>query len=279
MATGKLYLVSTPIGNLSDMTYRAVEILKTVDVIYAEDTRQTKKLLNHYEITTRLDSYHQHNELGKSDQVIEGVLSGKSVALVSDAGTPRLSDPGDTLIQKAYEKEVPICPIPGASALLSALVSSPFAMGEFTFIGFIPTQKKAQKILFKRLQDTPGLLVFYEAPHRINATLKALFEGLGRRSIYVGRELTKKFEEHALMTLSESLEISTPKGEYVIIVEGNHTPLDLGDDYIAHVELLLADGLSEKEAIKHVASVRNMKKNTVYMAYQRHKKEDDHGSI
>lgn len=279
MALGTLYLVSTPIGNLSDITYRAVEILKAVEIIYAEDTRQTKKLLNHYEIMTRLDSYHQHNEMGKSDHVINLVQSGKSVALVSDAGTPRLSDPGDTLIQKAYEKGVPICPIPGASALLSALVSSPFSMGEFTFIGFIPTQKKAQKILFNRLREMPGLLVFYEAPHRINATLKALFEGLGSRAIYVGRELTKKFEQHTLMTLSESLEISTPKGEYVIIVKGDEAPLELGDDYIEHVELLLADGLSEKDAIKQVATLRNLKKNTVYMAYQRHKKEDDHGSI
>lgn len=279
MEPGTLYLVSTPIGNLADMTYRAVEVLNAVEIIYAEDTRQTKKLLNHYAISTRLDSYHQHNEMSKSESIIAQLSAGKSVALVSDAGTPRLSDPGDTLIQKAYEAKVPVCPVPGASALLSALVSSPFSMGEFTFIGFIPTQKKAQKALWSRIKEMPGLLVFYEAPHRINATLKALYEGLGERAIYVGRELTKKFEEHALFTLSKSLEIKAPKGEYVIIIEGDQAPLDLGDDYIAHIELLMADGLSEKDAIKHVAQVRNLKKNIVYMAYQRHKKEDDHGSI
>lgn len=279
MEPGTLYLVSTPIGHLSDMTYRAVEVLSTVEIIYAEDTRQTKKLLNHYDIKTRLDSYHQHNEMGKSESIISQLLAGNSVALVSDAGTPRLSDPGDTLMQKAYEAGVNISPVPGASALLSALVSSPFPMDEFTFIGFIPTQKKAQKSLWTRLKEMPGLLVFYEAPHRINATLNALYEGLGSRPIYLGRELTKKFEEHTVLTLSESLEIKAPKGEYVIIVQGNQAPVDLDDDYIPHIELLMADGLSEKDAIKHVAQVRNLKKNTVYMAYQRHKKEDDHGSI
>lgn len=279
MAQGSIYLVSTPIGNLADMTYRAIEVLKSVDMIYAEDTRQTKKLLQHYEITTRLDSYHQHNEMSKSDVILAHLAEGKSIALVSDAGTPRLSDPGDTLIEKAYKAEVNIHPIPGASALLSALVSSPFPMREFTFIGFIPSQKKAQKALWNRLKDIPGLLVFYEAPHRINATLKALYEGLGERALYMGRELTKKFEEHRWLTLNESLEIKAPKGEYVIIVSGNQAPIELGDDYVSHIELLMADGLSEKEAIKHVANARNLKKNTVYMAFQRHKKEDDHGAI
>ncbi len=278
MSEGILYLVATPIGNLADMTYRAVDLLKTVDIIYAEDTRQTKKLLNHYMIETPLDSYHQHNEMGKSDTVIAKCLAGQSVALVSDAGTPRLSDPGDTLIAKAVEAHIKIVPIPGASALLTALVASPFPMHEFTFIGFIPTQKKAQKALLNRLKAMPGLLVLYEAPHRINATLKALFEGLGERPIYIGRELTKKFEEHLHLTLAKDLEIKAPRGEYVIIVEGNHRPIELDDDYASHVELLMADGLSEKDAIKEVAHVRNLKKNTVYMAYQQYKKEAEDGS-
>lgn len=273
METAKIYLVSTPIGNLSDMTYRAIETLNMVEVIYAEDTRETKKLLNHYAIDTPLKSYHQHNELFKVDAIIEQVKNGSSVAVVSDAGTPRLSDPGDALIEKAYEAGVDVSPIPGASALLSALVSSPFRMDEFTFIGFIPMQNKAKNRLFNRLKEAPGTLVFYEAPHRINATLKDLARGLGPRLAYLGRELTKKFEEHQLITLDASFILPEPRGEYVIIVKGNETPIELDDDYINHIDILMADGLSEKDAIKKVANDRNLKKNTVYMAYQAYKKE------
>lgn len=273
METAKIYLVSTPIGNLSDMTYRAIETLNMVEVIYAEDTRETKKLLNHYAIDTPLKSYHQHNELFKVDAIIEQVKNGSSVAVVSDAGTPRLSDPGDALIEKAYEAGVDVSPIPGASALLSALVSSPFRMDEFTFIGFIPMQNKAKNRLLNRLKEAPGTLVFYEAPHRINATLKDLARGLGPRLAYLGRELTKKFEEHQLITLDASFILPEPRGEYVIIVKGNETPIELDDDYINHIDILMADGLSEKDAIKKVANDRNLKKNTVYMAYQAYKKE------
>lgn len=273
METAKIYLVSTPIGNLSDMTYRAIETINMVEVIYAEDTRETKKLLNHYAIDTPLKSYHQHNELFKVDAIIEQVKNGSSVAVVSDAGTPRLSDPGDALIEKAYEAGVDVSPIPGASALLSALVSSPFRMDEFTFIGFIPMQNKAKNRLFNRLKEAPGTLVFYEAPHRINATLKDLARGLGPRLAYLGRELTKKFEEHQLITLDASFILPEPRGEYVIIVKGNETPIELDDDYINHIDILMADGLSEKDAIKKVANDRNLKKNTVYMAYQAYKKE------
>ena len=278
MTTGHLYIVATPIGHLDDMTVRAIETLKAVDLIYAEDTRTTKKLLNHYSISTRVDSYHQHNEMEKSATIIEQLKAGKSLALVSDAGTPRLSDPGDRLLEKVYEAGLTPTPIPGASALLTALVSSPFPIQEFTFIGFIPTQKKAQKALFNRLQESPALHIFYEAPHRINKTLKALYEGFGKRPVYIGRELTKKFEEHTLLTLSESLELEAPRGEYVIIMKGNQAPLELDDDYIAHIELLMADGTSEKDAIKHAAHARNLPKNTVYMAYQRHKKEGSDGN-
>lgn len=272
MNKGICYIVATPIGHLSDMTYRAVSTLNEVDIIYAEDTRTSKVLLNHYEIKTALKSYHKHNEMHATEIILNDLLEGKNIALISDAGTPRISDPGDILIKSLNEHGIKVVPIPGASAILTALMASPFSLEEFTFIGFIPTQKKKQKELFKRIKHYPSLLVFYEAPHRINATLNVLYEHLNERTIFIGREMTKKFETFEIHTLSPSLILDAPRGEYVIIVKGDSAKTIYPDDYIEHIEILLSDGQSEKEAIKHVASLRNVSKNEVYMAYQRAKK-------
>lgn len=273
MNNGTLYIVATPIGNLSDMTFRAVNTLKAVDLIYAEDTRTSSVLMNHYDIKTPLKSYHMHNESSMSQTITENLKQGKNVALISDAGTPRISDPGDVLIQTLYENALNVVPIPGASATTTALMASPFSLEEFTFIGFIPTQKKKQTNLFKRIKHYPGVLVFYEAPHRINVTLQVLFEHLGSRDIFIAREMTKKFETFETKTLSKTLSIDSPRGEYVIIVKGDSSEKEYPDDYIEHIEILRADGYSEMEAIKHVATLRKTTKNTVYMAYQRAKKE------
>lgn len=276
MNKGYCYIVATPIGNLNDMTFRAIDTLKHVNVIYAEDTRTSKNLLNHFDIQTPLKSYHKHNEKGMSQIIIEELMDGQNIALISDAGTPRISDPGDILIKKLYENDIKIVPIPGASAIITALMTSPFSLEEFTFIGFIPTKKKSQKELFKRIKHYPSLLVFYEAPHRINATLEILYDYLGERTIFIGREMTKKFETFEVHTLSSELMIDSPRGEYVIIVKGNSVETVYPDDYIEHIEILLSDGLSEKEAIKKVATLRKITKNEVYMAYQKTKKGRSH---
>lgn len=272
---GSFYIVSTPIGHLDDITIRAINTLKSVAFIYAEDTRQTSKLLKHYAIKTPLISLHEHNELARINEIISKLEEDLSVALVSDAGTPRISDPGDQIVPQLIEHGIKIVPIPGPSALLTALVTAPFELHEFTFIGFIPHQKKAQKTLFDRIKNYPGVLVFYEAPHRINATLKVMYEHLGSRLVSTARELTKMYETCETFTLSETFEIPAPRGEYVIMVKGFYGTLALPDDYLEHYEILRADGWSEKDAIKEVAHARKIPKNTVYMAVKNTKKESE----
>jgi 16S rRNA (cytidine1402-2'-O)-methyltransferase len=267
-----LYIVSTPIGHLDDITIRAINTLKEVALIYAEDTRQTRKLCRHYDIDTPLVSLHEHNEIGRIEEIKNKILEGQSVALVSDAGTPRISDPGDQLVKALILEGIKVIPIPGASALLAALVTSPFKLNEFTFIGFIPHQKKAQKNLLERIKTYPGTLVFYEAPHRLNQTLNTLHQYLGERRVATAKELTKMYETHARFTLKEGLEINDVKGEYVIMVEGFSGTIELPDDYLEHFEILRADGWEEKDAIKEVARLRNVPKNTVYMVVQNAKK-------
>lgn len=268
------YIVSTPIGHLDDITIRAINTLKEVDTIYAEDTRQTLKLCRHYDIKTPLVSLHEHNETHRIEEIIAKLDEGKSLALVSDAGTPRISDPGDQLVKSLIEKGIKVTPIPGASALLSALVTSPFSLNEFTFIGFIPHQKKAQKLLLERIKNYPGVLVFYEAPHRLNQTLLVLYQTLGERRVSTAKELTKMYETHHHFNLSETTHFDDIKGEYVIMVEGFSGVIELPDDYLEHYEILRADGWEEKDAIKEVARLRKVPKNTVYMAVQNAKKGD-----
>lgn len=269
-----LYIVSTPIGHLDDVTIRAINTLKEVDFIYAEDTRQTLKLCRHYDIKTPLISLHEHNETHRIEEIKAKIDEGKSVALVSDAGTPRLSDPGDQLVKALIDLEVKIIPVPGASALLSALVTAPFSLNEFTFIGFIPHQKKAQRMLLERIKNYPGVLVFYEAPHRLNQTLKVLYQYLGERRVSTAKELTKIYETHHHFTLNETTHFDDIKGEYVIMVEGFLGVIELPDDYVEHYKILMSDGWEEKAAIKEVARLRNVPKNTVYMAVQNAKKGD-----
>lgn len=271
-----LYLISTPIGNLEDFTFRAVNILKSVEVIYAEDTRRARILMQHYDIKTPLKSYHAHNEKGRVLEMISALDEGASLALISDAGTPRISDPGDVIVPAVIDAGYPVVPIPGASAVLSALMGATQDVQKFIFLGFIPMQNKARKALLGRLKELPETMVFYEAPHRLLATLSALYEAFGSRQVTLAKELTKKFETFYDFTLEETNEIPDIRGEYVIIVEGAKamTPLTQ-DDMIEHVTLLIEDGMSEMDAIKEVASKRKLKKNVVYMAFQQHKQSSE----
>ncbi|MFW6318575.1 MAG: 16S rRNA (cytidine(1402)-2'-O)-methyltransferase [Bacillota bacterium] len=272
-----LFIVSTPIGNLEDITYRAVNILKTVDVIYAEDTRTSGVLLKYYEIETHMKSYHKHNERMRNETIIKTLNEGKYVALISDAGTPLISDPGETLVQDVISANYPVVSIPGPSAFLTALTASPLPTHPFVFYGFLPTKESAQKKQLSRLKTYQETLIFYEAPHRISQTLKTLYDVFGNRRVTLARELTKHYEEYRHFTLEDHATITDLKGEMVIIVAGSETDAPLSkDDAIAHIELLIEDGFSEKDAIKTAAKKRNMKKNEVYMAFQNHKKRNDH---
>lgn len=217
-----LYIVSTPIGNLEDITFRAIRTLKEVDLIAAEDTRHSKKLLAHYEISTPMTSYHSHSSDSKVKKIIEEINAGKSVALISDAGTPGISDPAWSLIQAALEEGIRIVPIPGASAFLTALVASGLPMNQFLYLGFIPA-KKGRQTLFKRILDEPQTVILYESPHRILKSLKLMEDILGEdREIVVGRELTKMHESFHRGTVGQILqEFQTvpPKGEMVILIK------------------------------------------------------------
>lgn len=223
MAAGKLYLVPTPIGNLGDMTYRAVEILKMVSKILAEDTRTTRVLLNHYQITTRLESFHQHNEHGKLNHVIESLKAGESIAQVSDAGTPGISDPGFLLARACSKEGLEIEVLPGATAFVPALVKSGFALHQFRFEGFLP-QKKGRQTRILALAANPDTTAFYESPHKILKTLEQLKEAcLADRRISVSREISKKFEQTVTGNIAEVLAHFSnhpPKGEFVVVLEG-----------------------------------------------------------
>ncbi len=264
-----IYLVSTPIGNFSDMTYRAVEILNSVDKIYCEDTRVTKKLLSHFNISTKLSSYHIFNEDVQSIEIINELKSGLKIALVSDAGMPGISDPGYLVAKKAIDEGFNVVSIPGANAALTALVASGLSTNKFTFIGFLPS-KSGQRIkeltFYKNSTET---LIFYEAPHRITYTLNDMLEVLGNRNIVIARELTKKFEEYIRGNITSVLEsIETLKGEMVIIVEGASKDVDSSelnllsiDEHFSYYKEL---GLSDNEAIKQVSKDRNVHKNEIY---------------
>src|ERR1043165_5572480 len=200
---GTLYLVATPIGNLSDITHRALQVLRDVDLIACEDTRHTQKLLNHYGITTKTISYHEHNEQLRAVQLVEQLEQGGSIAVVSDAGTPAISDPGFRLVRAAIENELPVVPVPGPSALISALIAAGLPTDEFFFAGFLPPRSNARRARLSELQAVPGTLIFYEAPHRLAATLKDALEVLGERKAVVARELNKLHEEIRRGRLSE----------------------------------------------------------------------------
>lgn len=220
--SGELYIVATPIGNLEDITLRAIRILKEVDIIAAEDTRHTLKLLNHLGISKTLISYHRHNEEMKTEELINKLIQGKNIALVSDAGTPVISDPGGEIVKEAIKHNIKVVPIPGACALITALVVSGLDAKEFTFIGFLPQNKKNRKEKIEQIEREERTTILYEAPHKLMQTLEDLGKILNNRKVVIARELTKIHEEYIIGTIEElKKQIIEPKGEYVILIEKN----------------------------------------------------------
>jgi len=272
--TGCLYLVATPIGNLEDITLRALKVLQEVDLIAAEDTRHTRKLLSHYDIHTPLTSYHKFNELEKGEEIIAKVQAGLKVALVSDAGMPGISDPGYELVVKAREQGLMIVPIPGATASLSALVASGLPTARFVFEGFLPRKGKERKDILEELKKETRTVIFYEAPHRVVTTLKDLYEALGDRKVVLARELTKKHEEFIQGTLSFLLDYYQevePKGEFTIILAPPESmpataEVPSPDQAVACVLSLEKTGLDRKTAIKEAAKKLGLPKREVYNA-------------
>lgn len=277
---GILYVVPTPIGNLEDITFRALRILKEADVIAAEDTRQTNKLLRHFEIDTPIMSYHEHNKQAAGLKIIERLRQGKHVALVSDAGTPAISDPGYELVAMAIKEGCPVVPLPGANAAVTALVASGLPTNHFYFFGFLDRTKKEKKKQLDRLKSIRDTLIFYEAPHRLEETLLAMQEVFGERQIALCRELTKRFEEFIRGTISDVLACVKEgdiRGEFCLIVEGakdREPDEDKVEEWwqslsiVEHVDYYIHEKKwSAKEAIKQAAKDRNMPKREVYQQY------------
>lgn len=270
---GKLYIVATPIGNLEDITLRALRVLKEVDLIAAEDTRQTLKLLNHYEINKSLISYHRHNEDVKSEILIEKLKNGENIALVSDAGTPGICDPGEEVIRKAIDEDIEVIPIPGACAMINALIVSGISTKEFLFLGFLPLNKKLRKEKFNEIENSNKTIIIYEAPHKMKTTLMDLKEILKNRKIVLARELTKIHEEFIRKDIDEILnEVDSLKGEMILIIEGNKEQLKTENNLIEmsleeHYNFYEKKGLNKKEIIKQIAKDRNLNKNEVYMKF------------
>lgn len=275
---GILYLVATPIGNLEDITLRAIKILKNVDVIAAEDTRHTLKLLNHLEITKPLISYHRHNEEVKSEQIIQKLKSGENVALVSDAGTPVISDPGEEIVKIAIKENIKIIPIPGACALINALIASGLDTKEFAFYGFLSTNKKLKKQKLEEIKKERKTSIIYEAPHKLLETLKNIEEIFENRKIVIARELTKIHEEFINGTATEILEkYTSPKGEHIILIEGNKNEENINNIFNSmtieeHYKYYEKDGLSKNEIIKKIAKDREVTKNEIYKYFIKDKK-------
>lgn len=275
---GAIILVPTPIGNLEDITYRALNTLKTATVIAAEDTRNTRKLLNYFEITTPLTSYHEYTKKEKIEKLINEAERGAKIAVVSDAGMPAISDPGTDIVEAALERNIKVIVLPGANAALSALVGSGLSTEEFYFYGFLPRKKKEMVEVLERLRSISATLLFYESPFRVKQTVNVLHETLGNREIVLARELTKRFEEYIRGTMEEVLawtETNELKGEFVIVVEGaseDETDTEgdwwTGLDMKEHVEHYMdKEGLSSKEAIKQTAVDRGIPKREVYQNY------------
>ncbi len=262
-----LYLVATPIGNLSDITFRALEILKRVKYIYAEDTRNSRILLNHFNINTELRSYHDFNKELKNDEIINLLKSGEDVAIISDAGNPVISDPGYNIAKSAIEADIAVSTIPGACAYLSALVSSGLPPMPNTFIGFLDSKKTKRIETLNEYKYYKHTLIFYEAPHRIEDTLKDMLEVFGDRYIVISRELTKKFEEIIRGNIKDIIETCLPlKGELVVLVSG-YVAQESNRDPIKMIEELISLGYKTKDAIKEVALSQNIDKHELYQSY------------
>lgn len=273
--SGKLYLCATPIGNLDDITYRVLETLRSVDVIAAEDTRHTIKLLNHFDIKTPMTSYHEFNKIDKAKVLVEDLKSGKNIALVTDAGTPGISDPGEELVKFCHEAGIEVTSLPGPAACITALTMSGLSTRRFCFEAFLPMDKKERETVLERLKKETRTTVFYEAPHRLLKTLKLLEETVGNRRLTICKELTKRHEKAWLTTLTEACswyEQNEARGEYVLVLEGTDPKL-LEEERQAsweamsieeHMALYESKGQSRKEAMKSVASDRGITKRDVY---------------
>lgn len=274
---GDLYLVPTPIGNLEDMTFRAIKILKEVDLIAAEDTRQSKKLCNHFEIETPIFSYHEHNKETSGNRVLEYLQQRKNIALISDAGMPTISDPGSELVKQVLAIGGNVIPLPGANAALTALIASGITPQPFYFFGFLDRQKKEKKNQLEQLRYRKETIILYESPHRLKETLQLMQEYLGNRSVCLSRELTKRFEEFIRGTMDEVIKWSEEneiRGEFCIILEGSteepSTETDTWWSKLAikdHVEHYIKQDFTSKDAIKQVSNERGIQKREVYQAY------------
>ncbi len=270
-----LFLVATPIGNLDDMTYRAIKTLKSVDVIYCEDTRVSGKLLKHFEIEKPLNTYHDFNKEIKSESILNNLRSNLNIALISDAGYPLISDPGYYVIREAIKEGFHVVSIPGANALLTALVVSGIAPHPFMFYGFLDSKESKKRRELETLKTHKETMIFYESPHRINKTVKAIHEVCGERNIVIARELTKKFEEIIRGTTSTLQDLDPLKGEIVVIVEG-YKQVDVISNLsvLEEVNKLISEGNTSKDAIKQVAKSRNLPKNDVYQEYHQNKEKE-----
>ncbi len=277
--SGKLYLCATPIGNLDDMTFRVLETLKSVDLIAAEDTRNSIKLLNHFDIHTEMTSYHEYNKYDKAIYLIEKMQSGMNVALITDAGTPAISDPGEVLVAECHKAGITVTSLPGPAACITALTLSGLPTRRFCFEGFLPSQddKKARKRILEDLKDESRTIIVYEAPHHLRAALDDLYETLGDRRISICRELTKKFEEVNPTTLEAAISFykeNEPRGEYVLVIEGKSLRQQDEEKRRSWQEMTISEhmqfyeeqGISHKDAMKKVAADRGVGKREIYQA-------------
>ena len=273
--TGTLYLCATPIGNLEDMTFRVIRTLKEVDLIAAEDTRNSIKLLNHFEIQTPMTSYHEYNKYEKGRKLVEKLLEGQNIALITDAGTPGISDPGEELVKMCYESGIPVTSLPGAAACITALTISGLSTRRFAFEAFLPSDKKEREQILKEMETETSTMIVYEAPHRLVKTLKLFLERLGNRKITVCRELTKRHETALAVTLEEAVahyEANPPKGECVLVIEGKSREEAREEERKQweemtiedHMEVYTKQGMDKKSAIKAVAKDRGVSKRDIY---------------
>lgn len=273
--TGTLYLCATPIGNLEDMTFRVIRTLKEVDLIAAEDTRNSFKLLNHFEIQTPMTSYHEYNKYEKGRKLVEKLLEGQNIALITDAGTPGISDPGEELVKMCYESGIPVTSLPGAAACITALTISGLSTRRFAFEAFLPSDKKEREQILKEMETETRTMIVYEAPHRLVKTLKLFLERLGNRKITVCRELTKRHETALAVTLEEAVahyEANPPKGECVLVIEGKSREEAREEERKQweemtiedHMEVYTKQGMDKKSAMKAVAKDRGVSKRDIY---------------
>ncbi len=275
---GMLYLCATPIGNLEDITYRVLRILKEVDLIAAEDTRNSIKLLNHFDIKTPMTSYHEYNKVEKAKVLVEKMLNGTTVALITDAGTPGISDPGEELVRQCHEAGVKVTSLPGPAACITALTMSGRATRRFAFEAFLPSDKQERREILSELENETRTIILYEAPHRLLKTLKELMEVLGQdRKLTICKELTKRYENTFLTTFGEAAafyEENEPKGEYVLVIEGKSRKEIKSEQQAqwetmsveAHVEMYIKQGMDKKEAMKAAAKDRGVSKRDIYQA-------------